>query len=237
MSNVNLSFDLHIHSCLSPYGGEHMTPKNIASVCALAGYDVVALTDYNTCGNSAAFQKAAEAQGLLAIPGMELCLREDVHVICLFPDLEKALAFSDLVRSKLPRLENNPRIFGDQLLVDENDTVLGQDTAFLVGAADIGTYEIAALVEQYGGVVYPAHLNGDSYSLLATLGLWDPNMGFHLAEVSMDCPDGFRARADLSGLRFIKGSNAHTIDAIPDQSQTMDVPERTAQAVIDWLKK
>lgn len=234
---MNYSFDLHIHSCLSPYGGEHMTPKNIASVCALAGYDIVALTDYNSCGNSAAFQKAAEEQGLLAVPGMELCLREDAHVICLFPDLEKAAAFSDLVRSKLPQLENNPQVFGDQILMDENDNSLGQDTAFLVGAADIGAYEIISLVEQFGGVAYPAHLNSDSYSLLSNLGLWDPDMGFKLAEVSMDCPDSFCERSDLTGLRFIRGCNAHTIDAIPDQAQTMDLPERTAQAVIDWLKK
>ena len=234
---MNYSFDLHIHSCLSPYGGEHMTPKNIASVCALAGYDIVALTDYNTCGNSAAFQKAAEAQGLLAVPGMELCLREDAHVICLFPDLERALAFSDMVREKLPQLENNPAVFGNQVLVDENDTVLGNDSAFLVGAADIGTYEIVPLVEQYGGVVYPAHLNSDSYSVLSNLGLWDPDMGFKLAEVSFDCPASFCERTDLNGLRFIRGCNAHTIDQIPNQEQTMDLPERTAQAVIDWLKK
>ena len=58
---MNYSFDLHLHSCLSPYGGEDMTPFNIASMCALAGYDIVALTDYNSCGNSAAFQAAAEA--------------------------------------------------------------------------------------------------------------------------------------------------------------------------------
>lgn len=234
---MKYSFDLHIHSCLSPYGGEHMTPKNIASMCALSGYDIVALTDYNSCGNSAAFQKAAEAQGLLAVPGMELCLREDAHVVCLFPDLDKALAFSELVRGRLPALENNPKVFGDQVLVDENDTVLGRDTAFLVGSADIGAYEICALVEQYGGVVYPAHLNSDSYSLLANLGLWDPDMGFKLAEVSADCPDSFRQRPDLAGLRWITGCNAHTLDQIPTHSQTMDLPERTAKAVIDWLKK
>ncbi len=234
---MTYSFDLHIHSCLSPYGSENMTPKNIASMCALTGYDIVALTDYNTCGNSAAFQKAAEAEGLLAVPGLELCLREDAHVICLFPELEKALAFSDLVRSKLPNLENNPKIFGDQILMDENDRVVGNDTAFLVGAADIGAYEVVALVEQYGGVVYPAHLDSDSYSLLANLGLWDPDMGFKLAEVSLNCPDSFYTKPGLDGLRFIKSCNAHTFDELPNHYQTMELPERTAQAVIDWLKK
>lgn len=214
-----------------------MTPKNISTMCAHAGYDIVALTDYNSCGNSAAFQKACEAVGLLAVPGMELCLREDAHVLCLFPDLERALAFSDYVRGKLTDLENNPAIFGPQVLMDENDQVLGQDTAFLVGSADIGAYEIVALMEQYGGVAIPAHLDSDSYSLLSNLGLWDAEMGFRVAEVSLNCPDSFCARPGLSSLRFIRGCNAHTIDQIPNQYQAMDLPERTAQAVIDWLQQ
>lgn len=234
---MDFTFDLHIHSCLSPYGGEHMTPKYIADVCAMAGYDIVALTDYNTCGNSAAFQQAAGEKGLLAIPGMELCLREDAHVLCLFPDLEKAYAFSHLVRSKLPQIENDPNIFGDQILMDAEDNVLGRDSAFLVGSCDIGAYEVAALAEQYGGVAIPSHLDSDSYSLLSNLGLWDDGMGFRLADVSVDCPDSFYATPGLENLRFIKGCNANTIDQIPLPTQTMDLPERTAQAVIDWLKK
>ena len=39
---MNYSFDLHIHSCLTPYGGDAMTPKNIAEMCSHAGYDIVA---------------------------------------------------------------------------------------------------------------------------------------------------------------------------------------------------
>ena len=80
-------------------------------------------------------------------------------------------------------------------------------------------------------------MDSNAYSLLGMLGLWDPDMGFKLGEVSLDCPDSFFERKDLSGLRFIRGCNAHTIDVIPNQSQVMDLPERSVQAVIDWLKK
>lgn len=233
---MNYSFDLHLHSCLSPYAGDDMTPFNIASMCAMVGYDVVALTDYNSCGNSAAFQAAAEAQGLLAVPGMELCLREDAHVICLFPDLDKANAFARLVRERLPQIENSPEVFGSQRLMDEGTGVLGEESAFLVGACDIGAYEVVELVERYGGVVYPAHLDRDSYSVLANLGLWDPAMGFALVEVTGDCPDGFFDSRGLEGVRHITGCNAYTLDQIPSHHQYMDLPQRTAQAVIDWLK-
>ena len=63
-------FDFHLHSCLSPCGGEEMTPADLAAMCALAGYDAVALTDHNTTGNCAAFCAAARRRGLLALPGI-----------------------------------------------------------------------------------------------------------------------------------------------------------------------
>lgn len=234
---MNYAFDLHLHSCLSPYGGEDMTPNNIADMCAASGYDIVALTDYNSCGNCAAFQAAAEKRGLLAVPGMELCLREDAHVICLFPSLEQALAFEAEVRPKLTDLENDPDIFGSQLLADENGQVTGSDSAFLVGSCDIGAYEIVPLAAQYGGVAFPAHLNRDSFSILSNLGLWDADMGFTLVEVTPDCPDSFFTDTPgLADLRHITGCNARTLDQIPPYRQMMELPERTAQAVIDWLR-
>lgn len=234
---MNYTFDLHLHSCLSPYGGDEMTPKNIASMCALAGYDIVALTDYNSCGNSAAFQAAAQAQGLLAVPGMELCVREDAHVLCLFPDLERAFAFEKLVRERLTKIENDPAVFGSQILMDENNNVTGEDSAFLIGSCDIGVYEVAELAEQYGGVAFPAHLDQESFSVLANLGLWDESMGFNLAEVTLDCPEEFFSRPGLESLRFIRGSDAQMLEQIPAHSQYMDLPELSAAAVVEWLRK
>ena len=44
-------YDLHLHSCLSPCGDNDMTPNNIANVAALAGLNIVALTDHNSTAN------------------------------------------------------------------------------------------------------------------------------------------------------------------------------------------
>ena len=69
-------FDFHLHSCLSPCGGEEMTPADLAAMCRAGGVlDAVALTDHNTTGNCAAFCAAARRRGLLALPGMELTTR------------------------------------------------------------------------------------------------------------------------------------------------------------------
>lgn len=229
-------FDLHLHSCLSPCGDGDMTPANIAAMCALAGYDIVALTDHNTVDNCPAFCAAAEERGLLALPGMELTTAEEVHVVCLFPDLDRAAAFGALVRRSLPPAENRPDFFGHQWVMDAGDRVLREETAFLAGASGIGVYQAAGLVRELGGLAYPAHIDRDSFSVLSNLGLWDPGMGFPLAELSRRCPPELRRRPDLAGLRFITGCDAHCLDQIPDPGQAMALPERTAAAVLRWLE-
>ena len=84
--------DLHIHSCLSPCGEDDMTPCNIAGMGYLNGLKIMALTDHNTAKNCPAFFAACRAYGIVPVPGMELTTAEDVHMVCLFPELETALA-------------------------------------------------------------------------------------------------------------------------------------------------
>ena len=55
-----LSYDLHIHSCLSPCGDDDMTPGNIVGMAAIKGLDVIAVTDHNSCRNCPAVLKLAE---------------------------------------------------------------------------------------------------------------------------------------------------------------------------------
>lgn len=234
---LRLAFDLHLHSCLSPCGDDDMTPANIAAMCALAGLNVVALTDHNSTGNCAAFCQAAARHGLLAIPGMELCTREEVHVVCLFADLERADAFSEHVGRLLPSTPNNSRAFGPQILMDSEDGILGEETRLLAGAADIGLGDVPGLAASFGGLAYPAHIDRPSNSLLSQLGLWDPDLNFPLAEVSLYCPENLFDRPDLRGLRHISGCDAHDLGQIPDAHQYMQVPEATAAAVLNWLAR
>ena len=69
--------DLHLHSCLSPCGSEDMTPNNIVNMAKLMGYDMIALTDHNSCLNCEATVTVGKRNGLTVVPGMELCTAED----------------------------------------------------------------------------------------------------------------------------------------------------------------
>jgi len=236
---MNLYYDFHLHSCLSPCGSDDMTPANVAAMCALAGLNVVALTDHNSTGNCAAFSQACARHGLLALPGMELTTAEEIHVLCLFPDLDAAAAFGALVYERLPAINNDRRIFGTQRYMDSGDNVLAEEPRLLVTATGIGVYDIVALVVSYGGVAWPAHIDRPAFSLLSNLGLWDKKLGFSLAESdqSWHAADYFSRHPDLLGVPMISGSDAHRLEQIRQASHIMNVERATPGAVLDWLRR
>ena len=198
-----ITFRFSLSSCLSPCGDEAMTPATIAGMCKLSGLDAAALTDHNTCGNCAAFCQAAEAYGLLALPGMELCTREEVHIVCVFPDLERAGAFQEEVYRSLGRPATT-RLFSAVSSIWMPTTVCWARPRLLAGATAIGVYEVPALVERYGGAAWPAHIDRSSFSLPVQSGPVGPGTGLSLAEVSRNCPPDF-----VSGRRDLRGRAYH----------------------------
>ena len=180
-------YDLHIHSCLSPCGDDDMTPNNLVGMAALSGCQVIAVTDHNSCKNAGAVMRAGEEAGLLVLPGMELCTAEEAHVVCLFETLEGAMAFDGYVYDHMPHVKNKPEIFGQQRILDENDELVGLEENLLLVSSFIGVNEVLALAESFGGVAFPAHVDRDSYSVLASLGAIPPEAGFAAAEVTRGC--------------------------------------------------
>ncbi|MDR1691825.1 MAG: PHP domain-containing protein [Oscillospiraceae bacterium] len=221
---MNVFYDLHLHSCLSPCADDDMTPGNLCGMAKLAGLQAIALTDHNTCGNVRVFCSYAKRLGLVGVPGMELTTREEIHVVCLFPSCEDAERFGDYAYGKLPDIPNNTEVFGNQILTGIEDEPRGVEPRLLFGAADIGIYEVAPLVQAYNGVAFPAHIDRGAFSLLAILGLYDPSLGFSFTE-----------RPGV-GLPHIENSDAHWLGGIPDAANCLNIPALTAQGVIDGLK-
>lgn len=175
-------YDLHIHSCLSPCGDEDMTPGNIVGMAAIKELKVIALTDHNSSRNCPPFLKYAERFGIIAIPGMELCTREEVHVLCLFEELKGAMEFDEFVYRKLYKVLNKEEIFGRQLLMNDRDEISGNEKYLLINAADIGFEEVYELVKTYDGIMIPAHIDKSSNSLLSNLGFIPPASRFTCVE-------------------------------------------------------
>ncbi|HJA11353.1 MAG TPA: PHP domain-containing protein [Candidatus Mediterraneibacter merdipullorum] len=179
---IPLYYDLHIHSCLSPCGDDDMTPANLVGMAAVKGLDVIALTDHNTCRNCPAAMYHGEAYGVTVIPGMELTTEEEIHVICLFPALENALAFDAAVYERLKKIPNREDIFGKQQVMDEKDQVKETEPFLLINAVELSFDDVFPMTASYGGIAYPAHVDKSSSSLLSNLGFVPPGSTFSCAE-------------------------------------------------------
>ena len=176
-------YDFHIHSCLSPCGDDDMTPNNIAGMGVVAKLDVMALTDHNSCLNCPAFFKTAQANGIVPVAGMELTTAEDIHLVCLFEHLEDALKFSEEVNSRRIPFKNRVDIFGHQMIMNEDDEVIGTDEYLLSNATQITVDEAPALVEAFGGICYPAHIDREANGIVSTLGVFPQEPFFPCAEL------------------------------------------------------
>lgn len=232
-----IRYDLHVHTCLSPCGDNEMTPSNIVRLAELIGCEMLAITDHNSCGNVAGVMEAAKGTDLLVIPGMELCVSEEAHVICLFETLEGALAFGDYVSQRMPPIKNRPEIFGEQRICDGQDRVIGLEEGYLLSSADISVSEVIGLTRVYGGAVFPAHVNRDSYSVIASLGDLPKEADFSVLELSSDChpADFFRLHPGLREMRRLQNSDAHYLEVFAGEKQEIILPERSAKALIQWI--
>lgn len=226
---IDLTYDLHIHSCLSPCGDNDMTPNNIVNMAALLGLDVIAVSDHNACKNLPAVFKAAEETELIVLPAIEVCTDEEVHMLCLFEQLEQVLAFGEELYTHLPSIINDPAAFGDQLIMDSEDNVIGREERLLINAVDIGIDKLLRILKPYEGLAIPAHVDKAANSIIASLGYIPPDYGFSCIEIKN--PESV---VDFAGKR-ITNSDAHYLEHISEPIRTIPVTERSARGVLEYL--
>lgn len=240
----NYYYDLHIHSCLSPCGDNDSTPDSIAGMGELNGLEIMALTDHNTCKNCPAFFDAALRHGILPVAGMELTTAEDIHMVCLFFDLEGAMYFDNKLSDRRILIPNRADIFGEQIICDSEDNPVGFEEHLLVTATDISIDEAPSLVESFGGICYPAHIDRASNSVTAVLGVFPVSPVFTCAEVhDADRLGEFSKLSRLPYERLIVSSDAHYLWDIKEKREFLTLPEIPANSreagkyVIEYLRK
>ncbi len=225
-------YDLHIHSCLSPCADDDMTPNNIAGMAAIKGLNILALTDHNSAKNCPAFFEACKRQGIIPIAGMELSTAEDIHVVCLFENLEDAMLFDKEIEKHIMPIKNKPEIFGDQLILNGDDEIIGEEEILLISATDLPIEDAVMLARSFGAHVHPAHMDRQSNGILAILGDVPSEYDFRAFELrereSLDevrktvkelCPDNLLVCSDAHRLWDIsEAENSISIDDEPYSS-------------------
>lgn len=217
-----INCDIHLHSCLSPCGDLSMSPSYIAEILDEKGIQLVALTDHNTSLNCTAFAAACKKYNIASLFGMEAQPAEEVHVLCLFSDLNTAMSFSEEIYNLLPPIMNVPEKTGDQVFVDENEDILGEVEKYLITSAAMTLDELAKRVHTLGGIVIPAHVDRPAFSLSSQFG-FIPEGDWDALEVVRMPGQTTQNEVNTLGYPLTTSSDAHYPEHIGRRPFTLDI--------------
>jgi PHP family Zn ribbon phosphoesterase len=161
-----------------------MIPPLIVAGALEKNINLIAITDHNASANVAAVQNAAKESGLAILPGMELQTKEEVHLLCLFDNLEQLDSFQEIVTECLPDIENDAEHFGEQFVVDETGEFIRRENRLLLTSATLSFDMAVAKVNEIGGLAIPAHVDRPAFGLIANLGFVPRGISIDAIEVS-----------------------------------------------------
>ncbi len=219
-------YDLHLHSCLSPCGDDDNTPNNLCGMASLLGLNILALTDHNTTKNCPAFFTAAKRYGIIPVAGMELTTSEDIHIVCLFENLEDAMKFGDYIDTRRMKIKNRPDFFGKQQILDGDDNFIEEEEYLLSNATNVSIEETHELVESYNGISYPAHIDREANGIIAILGTIPPDSEFSLYELNDgESINKYSEKYGIPKERFIISSDAHILTSMREKENYFDLED------------
>ncbi|HNS72490.1 MAG TPA: PHP domain-containing protein [bacterium] len=207
--------DLHIHTVLSPCSELTMGPQDIVRTAIHQGLDFIAITDHNSAENVPAVQRAAQGTRLQVFPGIEVSTREEIHMITLFPALEQLFDFQEWLYSQLQEGENDPSLWGPQLVVDERENIVAENMRLLGLPIHAPYDQVVRETVAREGIIYPAHIDRRANSMVRTLGFLPADLPFRIVELSRraNLADAVE-RYSGSGMQLITASDAHDVEQI-----------------------
>ena len=223
--------DLHIHTCLSPCADDEMSPKNIVEQAKIKKLDIIGICDHNSAENVTATRKNGERRDITVIGGIEVTSQEEVHILALFNCEKDLFGFQTVIYEKLSGF-NDDRVFGKQLIVNENDEIVGINDRLLIGATSLPVNEIVQKIHDLKGLAVASHIDRERFSIIGQLGYIPEGLQLDALELS---PHYARREKSLEDYEFpvVTFSDAHFPEDI-GKSFTVFLMEK---ATIDEMKK
>jgi hypothetical protein len=208
-----------------------MSPLAIVKRAAEKGLDIIAITDHNSAENIVAAKKAARGMDLTVIAGMEIASSEEAHILAFFDDSDSVMKLQDIVYRNLLPGENDEKMFGEQIVVNEKDEVLEFNKRLLIGATLLSAQEIINTVHSLGGLSVASHIDKDAFSIISQLGFISEDMEFDALEMSVHME---RAKADdlfesYNSFPWISSSDAHYLNDIGRRTTAFFMKEPTLE--------
>ncbi len=231
--------DLHVHTVLSPCGDLEMSPANIVEAAALKNIDIIGIADHNSTRQALLVKKLAEEKGIFVLCGAEVTTKEETHCLAFFENDDQLSAFQQYLEAHLPDIKNNPKTFGYQVVVDEQEMILEEVEKLLISGLDQSLEQVKEKVHGLGGFFIPAHIDRHSYSLTSQLGFVPPDIGADALEISkFTSPEEMLEKFPyLQGYTFIRSSDAHMPEDIGSGITLFEMKQASFKEIALALRK
>lgn len=219
--------DMHIHTVLSPCGDLEMSPANIIATAKKRNLDIIGITDHNSTYHCALMQKLGAENGIFIMNGVEITTQEEVHCLAFFEFPDALNEFQNYINHYLPFIQNNPTLFGYQVVLDENEDIIENIESLLIVGLDQSIEEVRGKVRELDGLFIPAHVNRPKFGILSQLGFMPEDLS----------PDGieifgfgnsveFRVKyPEFNKYQLIISSDAHHPDQIGIGYSTLEIEQ------------
>lgn len=234
---MKLSYDLHIHSALSPCADESMTPNNIVLMAKIKGLDMISLTDHNSVKNMEPVAKICERENILFIPGIEIETREGVHLLCYTDSLERMKSIGEVAEKHLGMIKNRPEFFGNQWVMNEEDDVIESVKPLLIQSTTLSVKEVIEFVHEIGGIVIAAHLNKQEHSILTNLGFIPADLSLDGVELNAYVLKKDKASSQWGDYLVLINSDAHQLGDISEAENVIILENKSRLDFISYFKE
>lgn len=163
--------------------------------------------------------------------GLEASTAEEVHVLCLFDNLDRAMEFGGMVYEHLPNVRNNPNRFGQQPVVTVDEDVLRFAEKLLNIGTDIPFFDLIPMALDAGALCIPSHIDRPMCGAISHLGFL-PDLPYDAVEAVREIDPDIARRWPV--VRF---SDAHNPEEIARRFTEIDTTDFTVPALRKALRK
>ena len=202
-----------------------MRAKKIINKVREKGLDFIGITDHNSSENVESIKKFAEKYGIKVIGGMEITTSEEIHILGLFDENYSLLKMQEIIYKNLEG-ENKSEFFGEQIIIDEEDKIIGINKKLLIGATKLNSKEIVDKIHKFKGIAIASHIDRQAFSIISQLGFIPSDLELDAVEVS-DKSKIQSFKSQISKFPIVSFSDAHRLEEIGKNSTTFYIEEPT----------
>ena len=122
------------------------------------------------------------------------------------------------------KIKNRPTVFGEQLIMNASDEVIGRVDNLLSVATDISVEVLPEIVADYNGICYPAHIDRDSNGIIAILGTLPDTPHFNTVEMrDEENLPSYTEKFGLEGRCVVLNSDSHLLGVMNDREHYFEL--------------